>query len=57
MISNYGDTTAPIMYTIWGNANGPEKGSWTYQDENGGMPMDWGKPVWYLNSKANLRWY
>lgn len=57
MISNYGDTTAPIMFTFWGNATGPEKGSWTYQDENGGMPMDWGKPVWYLNSKANLRWY
>lgn len=57
MISDYGDTTAPIMFTFWGNATGPEKGSWTYQDENGGMPMDWGKPVWYLNSKANLRWY
>ena len=57
MISNYGDTTAPIMFTFWGNATGPEKGSWTYQDENGGMPMDWGIPVWYENSNAQLRWY
>lgn len=56
MINNYGNS-APIMFTYWGAATGPEKGSWAYQDEHGGMPMDWGKPVWYLNSPANLRWY
>lgn len=50
-------TSAPIMFTYWGAATGPEKGSWTYQDENGGMPMDWGVPVWYANSTAQLRWY
>lgn len=57
MISEYGTTTAPIMFTYWGAATGPVKGSWTYQDENGGMPMDWGVPVWYENSTAQLRWY
>lgn len=51
------ETSAPIMFTYWGAATGPEKGSWTYQDENGGMPMDWGVPVWYANSTAQLRWY
>lgn len=50
-------TSAPIMFTYWGAATGPEKGSWTYQDENGGMPMDWGVPVWYASSTAQLRWY
>lgn len=50
-------TTAPMMFTYWGFATGPEKGSWTYQDNNGGMPMDWGVPVWYANSTAQLRWY
>lgn len=50
-------TTAPMMFTYWGYATGPEKGSWTYQDNNGGMPMDWGVPVWYANSTAQLRWY
>lgn len=50
-------TSAPIMFTYWGAATGPEKDSWTYQDENGGMPMDWGVPVWYANSTAQLRWY
>lgn len=50
-------TSAPIMFTYWGAATGPEKGSWTYQDENGGMPMDWGVPMWYANSTAQLRWY
>lgn len=50
-------TSAPIMFTYWGAATGPEKGSWTYQDNNGGMPMDWGVPVWYANSNAQLRWY
>lgn len=50
-------TSAPIMFTYLGAATGPEKGSWTYQDNNGGMPMDWGVPVWYANSNAQLRWY
>lgn len=50
-------TTAPMMFTYWGFATGPEEGSWTYQDNNGGMPMDWGVPVWYTNSTAQLRWY
>lgn len=50
-------TTAPMMFTYWGFATGPEKGSWTYQDNNGGMPMDWEVPVWYANSTAQLRWY
>lgn len=51
-------TTAPIMFTFWGTATGPDKaGDWTYQDNNGGMPMDWGVPVWYANSTAQLRWY
>lgn len=50
-------TSAPIMFTYWGNATGPVKGEWTYQDNNGGMPMDWGTPVWYANSTAQLRWY
>lgn len=58
MISNYGTTTAPIMFTYWGTSTGPtESGDWTYQDANGGMPMDWGIPVWYANSTAQLRWY
>lgn len=58
MISNYGETTAPIMFTYWGYSTGPDKsGDWTYQDNNGGMPMDWGIPVWYENSNAQLRWY
>lgn len=50
-------TTAPMMFTYWRFATGPEEGSWTYQDNNGGMPMDWGVPVWYANSTAQLRWY
>lgn len=57
MINEYGTTTAPIMFTYWGNATGPVKGSWEYQDNNGGMPMDWGVPMWYANSTAQLRWY
>ena len=58
MISDYGTTTAPIMFTYWGTATGPDKaGDWTYQNENGGMPMDWGIPVWYANSTGQLRWY
>ena len=58
MISDYGDTTAPIMFTWWKDAYGPKNTDGTYyQDLNGGMPMDWGKPVWYLSSPANLRWY
>lgn len=58
MISNYGTTTAPIMFTYWGEATGPVKGDWTYQDNNGGMPMDWGIPVWYeTNTNPKLRWY
>lgn len=58
MINDYGTTTAPIMFTYWGEATGPVKGDWTYQDNNGGMPMDWGKPVWYeTNTNPNLRWY
>lgn len=58
MIRNYGTTTAPIMFTFWGNATGPVKGEWTYQDNNGGMPMDWGIPVWYeTNTNPKLRWY
>lgn len=58
MISIYGTTTAPIMFTYWGTSTGPtESGDWTYQDANGGMPMDWGIPVWYENSNAQLRWY
>lgn len=58
MISNYGSTTAPIMFTYWGSAYGPKipDGSY-YQDIYGGMPMDWGKPMWYENSDAKLRWY
>lgn len=51
-------TTAPLMFTFWGTSTGPDKsGDWTYQDNNGGMPMDWGVPVWYANSTAQLRWY
>ena len=51
-------TTAPLMFTFWGTSTGPdESGDWTYQDKNGGMPMDWGVPVWYANSTAQLRWY
>lgn len=58
MISQYGTTTAPVMFTYWGTATGPdEAGDWTYQDANGGMPMDWGIPVWYASSTAQLRWY
>lgn len=58
MIRNYGTTTAPIMFTYWGEATGPVKGDWTYQDNNGGMPMDWGIPVWYeTNTNPKLRWY
>lgn len=58
MINNYGTTSAPIMFTYWGYSTGPtESGDWTYQDANGGMPMDWGIPVWYENSNAQLRWY
>lgn len=53
MISRYGTTTAPIMFTYWGSATGPDG----YQEENGGMPMDWGTPMWYTNSTAALRWY
>mgnify|MGYP000622724864 CR=1 FL=1 len=58
MISNYGSATAPIMFTYWGSAYGPKiyDGSY-YQDIYGGMPMDWGKPMWYENSNAKLRWY
>lgn len=58
MISNYGSTTAPIMFTYWGSAYGPKiyNGAY-YQDTYGGMPMDWGKPMWYENSDAKLRWY
>lgn len=62
MISDYGNTTAPIMFTWWKGPYGPrinekDPNSDYYQDLNGGMPMDWGKPVWYLNSPAKLRWY
>lgn len=58
MISNYGSATVPIMFTYWGSAYGPKiyDGSY-YQDIYGGMPMDWGKPMWYENSDAKLRWY
>lgn len=50
--------SAPIMFTWWKDAYGPKNTDGTYyQDLNGGMPMDWGKPVWYLDSPANLRWY
>lgn len=58
MIRYYGSATAPIMFTYWGSAYGPKiyDGSY-YQDIYGGMPMDWGKPVWYENSDAKLRWY
>lgn len=58
MIEDYGNTTAPIMFTWWKDAYGPKNTDGTYyQDLNGGMPMDWGKPVWYLSSSAKLRWY
>ena len=58
MISNYGSTTAPIMFTYWGSAYGPKMNDGSYyQDTYGGMPMDWGKPMWYENSDAKLRWY
>ena len=58
MISNYGSTTAPIMFTYWGSAYGPKNSDGKYyQDINGGMPMDWGIPKWYENSDAKLRWY
>lgn len=51
-------TSAPLMFTFWGTSTGPDKsGDWTYQDNNGGMPMDWGVPMWYANSTAQLRWY
>lgn len=50
--------SAPVMFTWWKDAYGPKNADGTYyQDLNGGMPMDWGKPVWYLDSPANLRWY
>lgn len=42
-----------MMFTYWGSATGPDG----YQEQNGGMPMDWGAPVWYENSNAALRWY
>lgn len=53
MISRYGTKTAPMLFTYWGSATGPDG----YQEANGGMPMDWGAPVWYENSNAALRWY
>ena len=52
MISGY-TGSAPMMFTYWGSATGPDG----YQEANGGMPMDWGAPVWYENSNAALRWY
>lgn len=52
MISGY-TGSAPIMFTYWISAYGPDG----YQDANGGMPMDWGAPVWYENSPGKLRWY
>lgn len=52
MISRY-TGSAPIMFTYWISAYGPDG----YQDANGGMPMDWGAPVWYEDSPGNLRWY
>lgn len=58
MIANYGSTTAPIMFTWWKDAYGPEVSEGVYyQEVYNGMPMDWGKPVWYLQSTAKLRWY
>ena len=62
MISDYGNTTAPIMFTWWKGPYGPhineeDPNSDYYQDLNGGMPMDWGKPVWYKDSPADLLWY
>ena len=58
MISRYGTTTAPIMFTWWKDAYGPEVSEGVYyQEVYNGMPMDWGKPVWYLQSTADLRWY
>lgn len=58
MISRYGTTTAPIMFTWWKDAYGPEVSEGVYyQEVNNGMPMDWGAPVWYENSNAALRWY
>ena len=58
MISSYGETTAPIMFTWWNGPYGPKNADGSYyQDTYDGMPMDWGKPVWYLNSPASLRWY
>lgn len=58
MISRYGTTTAPIMFTWWKGAYGPELSEGVYyQEVNNGMPMDWGAPVWYENSNAALRWY
>lgn len=62
MISDYGTTTAPIMFTWWKGPYGPhineeDPNSDYYQDLNGGMPMDWGKPVWYKDSPADLLWY
>lgn len=52
MISGY-TGSVPMMFTYWGSATGPDG----YQEANGGMPMDWGAPVWYENSNAALRWY
>lgn len=52
MISGY-TGSAPIMFTYWESATGPDG----YQEKNGGMPMDWGTPMWYTNSTAALRWY
>ena len=58
MISRYGTTTAPIMFTWWKDAYGPEVSEGVYyQEVHNGMPMDWGAPVWYENSNAALRWY
>lgn len=57
MINDFSGT-APIMFTWWKDAYGPKNADGTYyQDLYGGMPMDWGKPIWYLDSPAKLRWY
>lgn len=59
MINGYpSNSTAPIMFTYWQSAYGPEISTGVkYQDVYGGMPMDWGAPLWYENSPGNLRWY
>lgn len=61
MIEGFESTTCPILFTLWEGYYGPYiEGSKDvfYQDINGGMPMTWGTPVWYLDiQNPGLKWY